>query len=402
MISKMLLRGTQNVSKGQIAEEVESMGAHISADSGREMTHLNVTCFKNDVSRAVNMLGDAISNASFDAAELEIAKQEMAQAHEVSNRDQQEVLLEAAHFNSFRDHMLGQPKRGDPDNLQNISVDMLNSFRADNFTGENMVVVGTGSVDHDALVDMVKEGFGSVQQTSSSAGADEKCVYVPALLMMRDDEMYNANVGVFFDAPSVNHEDYYQFQLMRHMIGNYSIERNAEHLNDVSKQYNATHQLLGELPDVTKQSSHYFAYSDCGLWGSYLFGNEVFVRQMNWCGVAAPTFYGDFVTEVEVVRARNAYWNSLMKAQSPAQANAEIGQQMLQVGRRVTRSEIAKRISHADSESIKGLAYEWFYDSEPGFTNWGPIQETSSIGSYKYFKINTMTTVANFHQSLFT
>ena len=402
MVAKMLLRGSQNVSKGQLAEEVESMGARIHSDSDREITHLNVTCFKGDVSRAVNMLGDAVSNAAFDAAELEIAKQEMAQQHEVSNKDQQEVLLEAAHFNSFRDHMMGQPKRGDADNLQNISVDMLNAYRAANFTGEKMVIVGTGSVDHDALVDMVKEGFGSVQQTSSTAASDEKCVYVPALLMMRDDEMYNANVGVFFDAPSVNHEDYYQFQLMRHMIGNYSIEKNAEHLNDVSKQYNATHQLLGELPDVTKQSSHYYAYSDCGLWGSYLFGNEVFVRQMNWVGVAAPTFYGDFVTEVEVVRARNAYWNSLMAAQSPAQANAEIGKQMLQVGRRVTRSEIAKRISHADSESIKGLAYQWFYDSEPGWTNWGPIQETSSIGSYKYFKINTMTTVANVHQSLFT
>ena len=35
------------------------------------------------------------------------------------------------------------------------------------------------------------------------------------------------------------------------------------------------------------------------------------------------------VTEVEVVRARNAYWNSLMAAQSPAQSNAEIGKQML-------------------------------------------------------------------------
>ena len=78
MVAKMLLRGSQNVSKGQLAEEVESMGARIHSDSDREITHLNVTCFKGDVSRAVNMLGDAVSNAAFDAAELEIAKQEMA------------------------------------------------------------------------------------------------------------------------------------------------------------------------------------------------------------------------------------------------------------------------------------------------------------------------------------
>ena len=55
-----------------------------------------------------------------------------------------------------------------------------------------------------------------------------------------------------------------------------------------------------------------------------------------------------------------------------------------------------------DSDYIRQLCYQWFYDAEPSFTNWGPIQETSSVGSYKYFKINTMTTVSNSHHSLFT
>eukprot|EP00806_Schmidingerella_arcuata_P000068 Macronucleus_1059.p1 GENE.Macronucleus_1059~~Macronucleus_1059.p1 ORF type:complete len:300 (+),score=128.30 Macronucleus_1059:1-900(+) len=299
--------------------------------------------------------------------------------------------------------MMGQPIRGDPDNLQNLNADMLAAFRAANYTGENIVVVGTGSVDHDAFVDQVNEAFGVIAKSAESDRANsDKCVYTPSLLMMRDDEMYNANVGVFFDAPSVNDEDFYQFQLLKHMIGDYHIQKHAEHLNDVGKQYNATHMLLGDLPDVTRQACHYFAYSDCGIWGSYLFGNEIFVRQMNWVGLAAPIHYGEYVTEVEVVRARNAYWNSLMKESSATAANAEIGRQMIQTGRRVPRSEVAKRISWADAGSIRQLSYQYFYDSEPSFTNWGPIQDTSSIGSYKYFKINTMTTVTNMHHSLQT
>ena len=153
---------------------------------------------------------------------------------------------------------------------------------------------------------------------------------------------------------------------------------------------------------MTRQACKYFAYSDCGLWGSYLFGNEVFVRQMNWVGLAAPIHYGEYVTEAEVVRGRNAMWNGLMREQNAAEVNAEIGRQMIQTGRRVPRSEIAKRISWADATSVHQLAYQWFYDSEPSFTNWGPIQETSAFGSYKYFKINTMTTVSNLHHSLQT
>ena len=399
----MLLKGSTGATKGQLAEEVESMGARIGVDTDREITSLNLTCFKGDLSRAVSMLGDCVSNATLDSAELEMAKQEQARINDAANRDQETATIEACHYNAYRDHMMGQPIRGDPDNLQNLSSDMLQAFRAANYTGENIVIVGTGAVDHDAFVDQVSEAFGALQQSTGEAQVNsDACIYTPALLMMRDDEMYNANVGVFFDAPSVNHQDYYQFQLLKHMIGDYQIQKHAEHLNDVGKQYNATHSLLGDLPDVTRQACHYFAYSDCGIWGSYLFGNEIFVRQMNWVGLAAPVHYGEYVTEVEVVRARNAYWNSLMREQNADSLNAEIGRQILQTGRRVPRSEVAKRISWADADSIRQLSYQYFYDSEPSFTNWGPIQDTSSIGSYKYFKLNTMTTVTNFHHSLST
>jgi hypothetical protein len=71
------------------------------------------------------------------------------------------------------------------------------------------------------------------------------------------------------------------------------------------------------------------------------------------------------------------------------------------VGRRVPRCEVAKRVAHIDNHQLKGLANKWFYDAEPAFTNWGPIETTSHVGSYKYFKINTMATVTNAHHSLF-
>lgn len=71
------------------------------------------------------------------------------------------------------------------------------------------------------------------------------------------------------------------------------------------------------------------------------------------------------------------------------------------MGRRVSRTEVAKRVANIDNYHIKQLANQWFYDAEPSFTNWGPIETTAAIGSYKFFKINTMSTVTNAHHSLF-
>jgi len=72
------------------------------------------------------------------------------------------------------------------------------------------------------------------------------------------------------------------------------------------------------------------------------------------------------------------------------------------MGRRIPRTEVAKRVANIDNFHLKAMANKWFYDAEPSWTNWGPIEQVSCVGSYKYFKVNTMNTVTNAHHSLFT
>merc|ERR1719361_895534 len=99
------------------------MGARINRSVDREITNLNMTRFKNDIGRAVAMLGDAVSNPTLDAAELELCKQEQAAENGSLVKDFTVTSDEAVHYNAYRDHMMGQPIRGDPDNLHTISVD---------------------------------------------------------------------------------------------------------------------------------------------------------------------------------------------------------------------------------------------------------------------------------------
>lgn len=291
-------------------EEVENMGARYSSKADREYTRYGLQTFSGDAGRAVALLGDLICNGSFNSAELELVKEQVSAEHEDNHNRYEETTLENAHFNSFREHMLGQPIKGDRDLTHTLGIDHLKDFYAANYCGDNVVVVATGDVSHDAIVDAVEKSFSSLQKSSTvSAKNTEKPVYIPALLMIRDDEMVNSNVGVFYDAPGVKHEDYYAFLLMKNMFGNYRIDQHAEHLNDCHKQYNSMHALLGNLPDVTRADSHYMAYSDCGLFGNYFFGNEIFTRQMNYCGVCLPTIWSHHLNDVEVIRGRNNMYN---------------------------------------------------------------------------------------------
>lgn len=74
VLRHMLTRGTNSRSRTDFNNELQTLGARLHGESGREQTSIGLTVFKNDVSRAVNLLGDAISNTRLDAGELEILK----------------------------------------------------------------------------------------------------------------------------------------------------------------------------------------------------------------------------------------------------------------------------------------------------------------------------------------
>lgn len=112
----------------------------------------------------------------------------------------------------------------------------MRDYHTANYYGENIVVVATGDVNHDEIVDQVNSVFSSLPaKTDVPTSGSEKPIYIPALLFIRDDEMYNSNVGIFYDAPGVKHEDYYAFLLLKHLFGSYRIDDNSGHLNDVHK-----------------------------------------------------------------------------------------------------------------------------------------------------------------------
>ena len=102
-----------------------------------------------------------------------------------------------------------------------MTADDLQSFRERNWTGENIVIVGTGDVNHDELVDLVESHFGSIQRSADRSFGNAP--FTPALLFARDDEMINSNVGVFYDAPTATHPDYWSFQLLTRIFGEYEI-----------------------------------------------------------------------------------------------------------------------------------------------------------------------------------
>jgi predicted Zn-dependent peptidase len=257
-----------------------------------------MTVLKGDEGKALELFGDALSNPLINSNQVEIEKDALLAEHGNNHTNYKKTLLENVYFNAYREHMIGQPRKGDADSISGLNESAVREYVASNYFGDNMVIAVAGNVSHDQVVDMVERNFSKVPKTAPSSLPrlnTEKPAFIPALLFIRDDEMVNSNVGIAYDAPHLGHEDYYGFQLLQRIFGNYRLDKNAEHLNDMKKQYNSMHAMIGDLPDVTRHDCMYQPHSDSGLLIHYFYGNEVFTRQMNYCGMSLNTIYGHYV-----------------------------------------------------------------------------------------------------------
>lgn len=66
------------------------------------------------------------------------------------------------------------------------------------------------------------------------------------MLYMRDDEMANVNVGVFFNAPKFTDPDFIGMWVFQKIVGEYRADKfTGAYLNSADRQYNQIHAELG-------------------------------------------------------------------------------------------------------------------------------------------------------------
>jgi len=121
--------------------------------------------------------------------------------------------MESVHYTSFRDHFIGQPVKGIRENLGSIDHAHIKEFLARNYVSENFVVSAAGNVNHEEASQMVQKAFDKLPQGSGEKVNASKPYFTPSTLFMRDDEMANVNVGVFFNAPTYTDPEYFAMHM---------------------------------------------------------------------------------------------------------------------------------------------------------------------------------------------
>jgi len=97
--------------------------------------------------------------------------------------------MEHVYSNVYKGHMMGLPILGEVDNIHKITREMIVEFHKRMYFGENLVIVGTGDISHDQLVDLAEQHFGRLPRTNG--GIDilnlDTPSFKPERLFVKDD-----------------------------------------------------------------------------------------------------------------------------------------------------------------------------------------------------------------------
>lgn len=377
MLAHLFFRGSAGKSRADIERTCEDLGAEPQLTYERELIGLSLRVAKEDVPRAVDLLCEMVAEVAVDDNAIEAEKENVINASLDLCRDQWEQCIESVFYTSFRDHIMGQPSRGNRDNIPSLNAIAINEHIEKTYAGKNFTVVATGNVDHEQIVSAAQKRLSKlpVEPKREVAYVNvEKPLLTPSLMVLRDDEMSNINMAVNYLVPHYAHADKFLIQYVQHLLGDYNAhEHGHAHINASNRQYNFLHRILGEGPGVSLQHTEYFGFSDVGLFTTWIHGNDVWSKEMLHVCQYSLGKAATLLDQSEVFRARASLFNSLLQERPSSGLNSVIAKDVQYIGRRVDRTELAYRYSNmCDHNFIQSKIKKYFYAKETGIAIWGP------------------------------
>jgi predicted Zn-dependent peptidase len=158
-IEHMMFKGTKNRNAFEIAQSLESVGGHLNAFTGKELTCYYAHILDEHLPVAVEVLADILLNSLFDENEMEKEKRVILEELSTLEETPEELIHELFLKDLFPQHPLGFSTIGKRQNISSFRRRHIIDFIRENYTPNNMVIAAAGHVNHLDLVKLIDEKF---------------------------------------------------------------------------------------------------------------------------------------------------------------------------------------------------------------------------------------------------
>lgn len=165
----MLTEGTKSYSSRELAESIERLGAHVSANSGQDNTIVAASALSLYTSDILRLMAEIVLSPTFPESELNLYKQntienlkyQRSQPNFLAD-EQMSRLIYGAH-----PYSVTSPT---PEDVEKLTREKLVAFHDEKFVANNATFIIVGDVKRDEILEEIKKNFGdwktgAVEQT---------------------------------------------------------------------------------------------------------------------------------------------------------------------------------------------------------------------------------------------
>lgn len=341
LLEHMAFKGTERRSARAIAEEIEAVGGHLNAYTGRESTAYYAKVLKEDLGLAVDILADILQHSRFDEDELarerDVVLQEIGQANDTPD----DIIFDHFQETAYPDQPLGRPVLGRPEVVANVTRAALTGYMGTSYRGGRMVLAAAGSLAHEELVALAMQSFAGLgngaapaRTAASYTGGDFREV--------RELEQVHLVLG--FPGIPNGDPDFYAANLFSTIYGG----------GMSSRLFQEVRENRGLVYSIYSFVS---SYRDGGLVGVYAGTGAERLDELVAVVGAELRGLADTADADEIARGRAQMKASLLMARESTGARLEqLANQLLIYGRPLLVEEITERIEALDRDALARVA----------------------------------------------
>ena len=157
LVEHMLFKGTETRTSFQITNEIDSIGGVLNAETSTEHTRYYCTVCSDYWKTAFDILSDMLINNVIDDVELKKEKQVVIEELNSYADDPMsfthELLIRRSNQNNINRQYIG----GTTKSVAQISPKQIEEFKSTYYTANNIVLVATGNINHEELINEAKK-----------------------------------------------------------------------------------------------------------------------------------------------------------------------------------------------------------------------------------------------------
>eukprot|EP01112_Ceratiomyxa_fruticulosa_P012180 TRINITY_DN3362_c0_g1_i1.p1 TRINITY_DN3362_c0_g1~~TRINITY_DN3362_c0_g1_i1.p1 ORF type:complete len:468 (-),score=109.65 TRINITY_DN3362_c0_g1_i1:61-1464(-) len=368
-LEHMAFKGTKKRSQEQIEREIEDMGGHLNAFTTREHTVYFARSFRSDVPKTVDILSDILQNSSLTDKTIEAERSTILTEMETVNSNAEEVIFDHLHSAAYQGFSLGQTILGPKKNIESLTRKDMTDFISQNYTAGRMVLVGSGAVNHEELVELAKSAFSGLPSKSNVTRDRIASQFTGSQVIIRNDDLPLAHIALAVEGVGWTDPEFFTLQLIQILLGSW--DHTMGGMNNLSS---ALSETIANEGLAHSYSTFMTCYHNTGIFGNYYVTTDRKVEDLTYEILKAWQTIAHNVSESEVERAKTKLQAAvLMNLDGSSQIAEDIGRQLISIGRRVPAAEIYARISDINTSDVRRVARHYLTDISPAIAAIGPL-----------------------------